>query len=252
MTLDLALIEEDAAHTAYVIRAARRREWPYPHLLLEEVLPAPVFEAVRDLNMSPDVLNQHAYGTDGIEGEAHLYSIGYDWQDLEKGRVMVPEIERVYRVLDHPTVKRALVGTFAGELAKKFETKSLGLGSTLMYVEDATGYELLPHTDSAVKAITLLIYLAREGDNPAIGTEIYVPRDPALIAARKSSVDRHRREDFLRVNTVPFTANAGLAFAPSDRTFHGVSTVTEGSRVRRLMQYQLIVRDGQQPEPGGA
>ena len=212
-----------------------------------------MFRSLRDAEIEPAILAEHAHRNDATAAEALRHSLSHEGRDVAEGRVTVPEIASVYRVLDHPMVKLALVNRFAGELAKHFGTPRLALSSTLTCIEDASGYELLPHTDVASKAITLLIYLAKDGAAPELGTEIYVPRHAGTILPDQPKGSRYRREDFLSVATVPYRGNQALAFAPASNTFHGVSPVTEGQKTRRLLQYQLLTNaERVVPAKGGA
>ncbi|AJY46961.1 2OG-Fe(II) oxygenase [Martelella endophytica] len=68
------------------------------------------------------------------------------------------------------------------------------------YAQDSDGFWLVPHTDIGAKLFTLLIYLS--GEDEQLGTDIYSARD--AWAGR-----------------TPFAPNLGLAFVPSDKTWHG-------------------------------
>jgi hypothetical protein len=247
------MTDEYAAQTAYALRAGRRVDWPYPHVLVEGILPDPLFRSLRDAEIEPAVLDEHAHSNDATAAEAKRYSLSHEARDLAEGRVTVPEVASVYRVLEHPMVKHALVTRFAAELAKHLGAPRLAMSSTLTYIEDASGYELLPHTDIASKAITLLIYLADDRAAPELGTEIYVPRHAGTVLPDQPKGSRYRREDSLSVTTVPYRGNQGLAFAPASNTFHGVAPVTEGHKTRRLLQYQLLTNaERVVPAKGGA
>lgn len=232
------MIDQHAVHTAYVLQNAQRRPWPYPHMMPEGILAPDLFEQVRAMRLERAQLTTHAQGA--LQAEAHRRHLDFTWDDVEQNRMPAPALEAVYRVLNTAMVKRALIAMFAGDLARHYGTTQLPLNTSLTYVEDETGYELLPHTDAARKAVTLLIYLAQDDDNPDLGTEMYVPRDPNYPTAQGPQPARHRRENFLRVNRVPFRPNNGLVFAPAGDTFHGVGAVSQGAKTRRLLQFQLI------------
>jgi len=237
------MIEQYAVHTAYAIQNASRLHWPYAHILPTGILAPELFDAVRASRMDRSDLEEHVHGESDAKGEGFRRHLSYSWPDVEEGRIRVPEIETVYRVLNHLLVKQALISVFAQDLAKNFGTTRLPLSTSLTYVEDETGYELMPHTDAARKAVTLLIYLAEENDNPNLGTEMYLPRAADYPVDMGPRVVRHRRENFLRAHRVPFRPNRGLGFAPAGNTFHGVGEVSEGNKVRRLLQFQLICNE---------
>lgn len=240
-------IDEFAAQVAYVIHNTAPSPWPYPHLRMQPLLPPALYESLSGLELASDTLVSHVYGVEDTKSEQNRFSLDYSAADLSAGRVTVPELERAYRVLSHSLVRNALLGRFRDEVAKRYAKLQVTLDTAFYYIEDSTGYELLPHTDTDSKAVTLLIYLAREGDNPELGTHLYVPRNPQLYDVQAASSARYRREAFYSACSVPFRPNAAVAFAPSKRTFHGVPAVHHGDRRRRLIQFQLLARPAVKP-----
>lgn len=240
-------IDEQAARVAYVIHNTRAQAWPFPHLQMELLLPPSLYEPVSALDIGKEALATHVYGADGTQQEQHRFSLNYTGADLKEDRVTVPELARIYRVLSHGFIRHAFFTVFEAELKAKFAKTPITIDTSFSYIEDSTGYELLPHTDSETKVITLLIYLARDGDNPELGTQLYLPRDTRLYDTPFPAHARHRPQGFYPVCTLPFRANAALAFAPSRRTFHGVPPVLDGQRTRRLMQFQFIARPAAKP-----
>ena len=106
-------------------------------------------------------------------------------------------------------------------------------------VRDFTDYSLGPHTDSPHKVVVLLFYLPRAAEREALGTSLYVPRDPAF---RCDGSRHHPRDRFLRVATLPYRPNSMVAFFKSARSFHGVEPVVEAGVRRDLIQLSLCHR----------
>jgi hypothetical protein len=234
------MVEEYAAQTAYALRAAARRDWPYPHAVVSDILPRELFLRLRGARVDRSDLEEHPAGHKATEAERNRFFWSYRTEDLKENRIENPELDLVYRTLDHAMVTHSLLGLFADQIRGRFKSPKFSLKSSFSYVEDASGYELLPHTDTASKLVTLLIYFADDDDNPGLGTELYLPRDPKAAQSVTQGPARYARNAFLRAATVPYRANTALAFAPSPASFHGVSPVAEGSKTRRLVQYQLL------------
>lgn len=235
-------IEDDAAHIAYTLSGARRLAWPFAHVRLEAVLPPALFDALRTLPVENGDMEQHLFHDDAASSEQFRYSITVDRKRIERGEVKQAALVRTYNALTHRFAVQAMVGLFAKDLGTAFGTTALPMRAGLTFIEDRTGYELLPHTDVAYKAVTLLIYLADPGANPALGTEIYVPKG-SLSHVDDPMHRRYLRDGFTRVTTVPYRPNQGLAFAPNERSFHGVAKADIGDRTRRLLQFQLMIDD---------
>lgn len=239
-------IAEHAGQIAHVIRSTAVDPSPFPHLQMQPLLPAPLYDSLIEIDIAKEAMQGAPYGVAGTESERNRLSLVYTGADLREGRVSEPAFANAYRILGHSLVRDAFFAVFGSELAGKYGRSPLRLDTSFTYVEDSTGYELLPHTDSHSKAITLLIYLPRPGDDATLGTCLYRPKDERLYYAEYPSQARHRIEQFHPVCTVPFRANQAVAFAPSKRTFHGVPPVHQGDRTRRLIQFQIIA------EPAGA
>jgi hypothetical protein len=82
------------------------------------------------------------------------------------------------------------------------------------------GYYLAPHRDPKWGFVTGIIYLAREGDNEAHGTQIYRVRDD--VEAPTSRVYYPEPEKCELVKDVPYRGNTMLAFLNSEGA-HGAA-----------------------------
>lgn len=107
----------------------------------------------------------------------------------------------------------------------------------LMITSDCQNFLLKPHTDSGPKVVTVLFYLAEEGQPEDWGTEFYVPKDQNF----NSFASHHfERDDFSLAKCAPFTPNALVAFVKTDRSFHGVDARgLEGGRRRNMVILNL-------------
>lgn len=101
------------------------------------------------------------------------------------------------------------------------------------------GYYLAPHRDPKWGFVTGIVYLAREGDNEAHGTQIYRLRDDA--EAPTSMVYYPEPEKCELVKDVPFRANTMLAFLNSEGA-HGASIPADAqppNLERYIYQFRL-------------
>jgi len=232
--IDSSQLGELAAQCAYRIAAAQRVEWPYAHLVFGGVLPAELFESLRRLDVAKLNIDKHLRPASGPEKELQRSSLIV----LPHTGDLPPPVAEAFALLSHHHVRTALMARFAPELTAEFGTADIPTEPILYIAEDRSGYELLPHTDVARKVVTLLIYLAEEGADAALGTDVYVPRQAeAKISPNAMDGGRMARQYFNRVTTIPYRPNQGLAFAPTMRSFHGVGEVP--NKTRRILQFQL-------------
>jgi hypothetical protein len=76
------------------------------------------------------------------------------------------------------------------------------------------GYQLMPHRDPKWGFVTGIVYLAREGDSEAHGTQLYRVRDDSQ--APTSRVYYVEPDNCELVKDVPFRANSMLVFLNSE------------------------------------
>ncbi|WP_377806394.1 hypothetical protein ABNQ38_06885 (plasmid) [Azospirillum sp. A29] len=109
-------------------------------------------------------------------------------------------------------------------------------------IEDHTGHAMLPHTDIEATMFSMLLYMPADSGPPnpqasSLGTALYRPRDPDF---RGRGMDRYPRADFELVAQAPYRPNHLLAYAPSDRSFHGVEPVAAPCERRLLIAFAVV------------
>lgn len=167
-------------------RAAKRFDAPYPHFLVDNLLPAPVAEALAELPVSAPPL-------EGVSGRRELHNDTRSYADEENMR-RFPVMKAVAEALQSTEVARALADAFEAPIDDTF--------LRLEYALDTDGFWLEPHTDLGVKKFTCLIYLSDGPGHETLGTDIY------------ASKEEH-------TGRTPFIPNSAMVFVPSDRTWHG-------------------------------
>jgi hypothetical protein len=225
-------ISELASATVYRILSSDMRKWPYPHMVLDEFLDRGMFSDLMAADLTPLLRRRNSSDT-GSEAKRFNFDLF-----APPPEVALPSAFAGLRdVLQHPTLGRMLLKVFGPLISGRFagEIPPVVLGAEV--IEDRTNYELPPHTDIAIKLITVLFYLADEDADPQLGTEIYAPRSE--FHKPDPNVPRHQRSSFVRVATVPYRPNTALIFAPGTNTFHGVGPVEGPEVTRRLVQFQI-------------
>lgn len=237
--LSQAQFDKWLAHTVERVAAAPVSPEPFGHCRMENVLPSDLFANLRGMDLRAVTMLQRPPGVAQAEREKNRFYLTVNRRSPKSMYDDAPFLVLAFMLLSHPTTVAALRQLLSDQLAAEFGRSDLVFDPSLTLVEDRSGYELLPHTDIPSKAITLLIYLAGDGDDPRLGTELFWLRDEHWLLKPDIMHLRLGRHLFSRVETVPYLPNHGLAFVPSQSTFHGVAEV-KGS-VRRILQYQLSV-----------
>jgi hypothetical protein len=186
---------------------AARTDEPYPHWMVDKVLPAAIVDALHDLPLP-------AVGVDGVSGKRELHNDTRRYFDaLNNARFEA--CAAVSAAFQSPQVVRAIVAATGADLAGSYVR--------LEYAQDVDGFWLEPHTDLGVKKFTMLIYLTRSPEQSDLGTDIY--SDHETWAKR-----------------TPYRDNTALIFVPGDNTWHGLARrPIAGVRKTVIMNY---VSDG--------
>jgi len=196
-------------------RSAARHDDPYPHWVLNRVLPDQVASAMAALPFAAPALN-------GVSGSREIHNSTRRYVDAE-----AIAAHRVCRTVADAFQHPSTVATIETVTGARLD----GCRLRIEYAQDTNGFWLQPHTDLGVKKFTLLYYLS-PGGALDLGTDLYVDADTWS----------HR---------MPFEPGAGLAFVPSDCTWHGfeprpipvvrksliVNYVTEAWRAREQLAY---------------
>lgn len=157
---------------------------PYPHHLINNVLPPAVIHELANLPLSAPELH-------GVSGKRELHNDTRSYFDTA-GMQRFPVMRAVADVFQSAPV--------AGAIARAFEAPIDDTFLRLEYAQDVDGFWLEPHTDLGVKKFTCLVYLSEGHED--LGTDIYAT--PGEHAARS-----------------PFAPGIAMVFVPSDRTWHG-------------------------------
>ncbi|MBZ8134911.1 2OG-Fe(II) oxygenase [Afifella sp. IM 167] len=168
------------------VRAADMRSEPYPHAILENLLPQEVYRDLKDLDLPVVELA-------GVSGtrEVHNGERSYIAADNLGRNAACRAIAEAFQ--DPETVSL---------LQEHFGTDLAGTYLRMEYAQDVDGFWLQPHTDIGVKKFTLLLYMSDDPSHADLGTDIYADKET-------------------HVGSSPFRPNGAMVFVPADNTWHG-------------------------------
>jgi hypothetical protein len=179
-------LNDDVNHLVTSLDSAQRDTYPYQHWLISNLLDEKVVDGILDVPFDCHKLD---------------YKVGSREEHNPTRQYVNPQAIEKYEACQRVSE------TFRDHrIVQKFEQMGqMSLKDTLLRVEytlDTDGFWLEPHTDIGVKKFTMLIYMSKDNDAEAWGTDIY------------ESKDKH-------VRAVPFKSNTALMFIPSNNTWHG-------------------------------
>ncbi len=246
MEMTPEILSAAKAHAMEAIADAEPRLDPYPHIYVENILPADFYAGL--IERLPDTASYRPFVQSGRVTEDYdprrlvIFNNDEDLGRLQPGQRDF--WEAFFLCFQQDDFARALYGKFQTELAYLFEPAADGKAPTIrlhkevMLIRDLEGYALGPHTDTQPKVVTVLFYLPSDESRPDLGTAIYLPKDRAFSLRGGEHYDF---AEFDHVATKSYLPNRLLSFVCGDQSFHGVEPIKPGQGWRDLVLYDLKV-----------
>jgi hypothetical protein len=205
-------------HVERAVDAATLHDHPFPYLVLTHLFPQSFYDAVV-AGIPPVEL------FDGIENKQRLV-VPFEMAPAYSRRVWTFLLDTVIeRTLGPALIRRfeeplgAWLATTWPDVDERDPLSALRLHCTDgRILLRRRGYVILPHRDPKWGFLTCLLYLARPGDSPEWGTQLYeveADREAPTVAPEWIRPERCRL-----AKDVPFRANSALVFLNS-RGAHG-------------------------------
>lgn len=236
---DLWDVPSIAAHVHEVATAAPMLTDPFPHIVMEPLLPEKAFQALLDA-VPPE---------DFFEGERHL-----DWRGVGHHATIAPLFSRTV----WSSLRRSIIGpVLAPILAARFrpfarEFLRISMGDALVdevlalpltshglrLMIRRPGWNLAPHLDPRDQFISTLLYLARPGEPEGYGTQLFRVHKENFVPTWKNTY--YPEAEGLRcelAKTMPYRGNLCLSFLNLGGGAHGADLPADAQPpdLRRLV-----------------
>jgi hypothetical protein len=257
--------DQERAHIEDRLATASRREDPFPHVWVENVLSPRLYTALKDAWPETELfppeerdnrrdLVPRPPGTSPADSRASTYDALpeqqralWDYFVLGVNRAIVgPWLQRLFE----PEIgaRTALIADLwkQGRVTKDYyeppHRPKMNVGRLMMR---AKGFRLRPHVDALPYLVTVLYYFPEDGQRTELGTTLY--RTPRALSDEELA-DTGKTVYFDRSGLTataefhaPFRANCLLAFANTPRSAHGME-ITEAGPWRRAYQSHLSIK----------
>ncbi len=229
-------------YVIYQIVNAPMRDYPYPHIYVENIFPPDFYSQLRKnwpdssalktisetgrvaKGLYPDrfILPFTPPDIETLAGDRRAF-----WSDFGEWFMAYRFLNTVINLFGRYSRQR-----FGETLDQcRFEADSL-------IVRDKTNYALGPHTDAPHKLLSMLFYCPGDARMAHLGTSIYVPLDPDF---RCKGGPHYRHKLFRKVTTMEYKPNSLFAFFKNDHSFHGVEPITDMNVQRDILLYDVRV-----------
>ena len=231
-----------ADHVRRAVAAAPLLTDPYEHIVVEQVLPDDVYDVlVRAIPPAVffddrDLFKQTLAFPLEPELTPTLTAVAWRYMD----EVIAGQVIRV-AVLEkfHEPLRRHFTSMFGAEFLDRANSLPQSThGGRLML--GRAGYHLGPHRDPKRAMLTCLMYLAREGDNEAYGTQIFRVRDDREAEYKQTYYPEEEGRQCELVKVVPFRRNTMLVNLNS-RGAHGATIPPDAAADLERYAYQFYV-----------
>lgn len=237
--MDASTFQEAELQVAYEFGNAPIRPFPFPHLYMQEVFPRAFYQAIQD-NLPVGGQWSPIAEKRRVTGYRERFVCCFDDASLADLDPPRQQFWRQFRdTFLRGSLKSFLLDKFRPHIERRFKADMpAAFRDELLLVQDIQQYALGPHTDSPRKVVTVLFYLPPDDSQEALGTSIYLPRDPAFVCKGGPHYDR---ENFLRLKSMPFRPNSVFCFVKTDNSFHGVERIGGEDCKRWLLLYDIYV-----------
>lgn len=258
----MALDVEEFVH--YQIANTPVRTYPYPHFYVQPVFPQAFYRRILETMPETEALTPiNELGTVGRldKRTGQITKSPFEPRYLAELSVLEASEQAAFgsgsdtwRSLSAwllgERFRSLIIGKFMAPIEERFGVDARLVTSVeARFVRDMTDYSIKPHTDTPKKLVSLLFYLPADDSLQALGTSVYVPKDPAFRCDGKK---RHPFEQFNKVMTAGFLPNSLFCFLKSDRAFHGVEVIKQPEIERNLLLYNIYLEKVVTPAPRAA
>jgi hypothetical protein len=229
-----------AHHFVQVVESSSVRLEPFPHLVVDGVLPADVFRRVSDdlpsfsdLASVPETgaANAAAYDRRATLAIEELSSPGGPsvWDDVGSG-LKSNEVERALVQFFSPWIGNKIGQALGGPLRRQVRIHC-----------DHARFSLNPHTDAPAIFVTSFIYVSSRVPDPSLDTVLYEPLDSeARLRGLEGKEYAHEDpRDHRPVGRVVFRPNRMFSFLRTVSSLHGVGPVSDRAAPRHLISLRL-------------
>lgn len=235
--LDERRIEQ---HVRAAVAAAPMLTDPYEHIVVERVLPEPVYDLLVRAIPPPEFFDDRDPIKQNLvfpmESGPALSAAVWGFMDtVVARRIIRPAVVEKFR----EPLDRHLTSMFGADaLQRARELPQAASGGRVMLRRP--GYHLDPHRDPKRSMLTCLMYLAREGDSPEYGTQIFRVLDDGEASYKQTYYPREEGRTCELVKVVPFTPNTMLVNLNS-RGAHGATIPPEAPADVERYAYQFYI-----------
>ncbi|MEQ1870893.1 MAG: hypothetical protein ABL961_12820 [Vicinamibacterales bacterium] len=234
-------LSEVEAHIARAIAATPVVGTPTTHMVVEDVLPAEVYElltaAIPPADLFPD--------RDPVKRDFEMSALG----------TAPPLTQDMWRLFDEDIVRRIVAPLVFARFQSAVETHYADTGGEAFGRAAAAiphrtvagriqlrrpGYTLKPHLDPKRVVITGLFYFPRPGDADAYGTQLFTIDRPVVHHGMTTFFPEQAGAVCTLASTVPYRRNSMLVFVNS-RAAHGASLPADATLDERYA-YQFYVK----------
>ena len=229
-----------ADHVRRAVAAAPLLTDPYEHVVVERVLPDAVYELLIRAIPPAEFFNDRDPIKQNLafpmEFGPTLSAAAWDYMDDVIARQIIrPAVLEKF----DDALQQYFVSVFGAEFVERANSLPQSVhGGRLMLRRP--GYQLGPHRDPKRAMLTCLLYLAREGDSEAYGTQIFRVHDDEEADYKQTYYPEERGRKCELVKVVPFTPNTMLV-SLNFRGAHGATIPVDAPADLERYTYQFYV-----------
>jgi hypothetical protein len=213
-SLDRVLTDQSTRdHITAAITGATLRREPFPHLVVDRLLPEPLYNALITGLPPSELFADRPVNKRQLNVPLHVapdYSRRV-WEFMAKDvvrDVITPVLAEVFREPLNAFIRESFPDAGADPASMTNLVSSDG-----RILLRTRGYDISPHRDPKWAFMVCILYLARRGDSESWGTDIYsVADDREAVGALPHWIDQ---KQCTKVGTVPFRRNRAFLFVNS-------------------------------------
>lgn len=229
------MFSEARRHMMYRIANATVLSYPFPHMVVTEILP-PGFHR-HALAMLPA---DDAYlGFGGAGRRTFIPEPGVQLMQSDPARAFWTDM---LAAITHEDVGAWIMARFYDVISARFGLdapgSSISLRAEATLARDDAMQARGPSTGGAPVVVTSAIQLAPDASRGDLGLSLYVPNDQGFSCG--GGIE-HPRARFERVTVIPYAPNTLVAMPKTDQSFVGHEAVDDPGARRDLLLHEMVL-----------